>query len=954
LNWVPCEQQRSLCNPVLMANNIPAIGEKGNLEIRELRNHLLQRSSSSPNSLIWKYRIAPSIISRSEAGLLGISVPRFAMRVYIEDQAEGLIGFVNARRIGEFCDQARVWGQSRPITSVPAIGIRENLKERRRRPAWVMRKNSCIGDSLLQLPTNGSCWQGYNSVSVNLGVAYGEQEFQGTSYLRQIVISGGGLCSQAACFMTTAMLHDFAKGVWGIADVTAFAAGCDGNTKFELLIKGLDQEGMLRYFCHPKVGLRARWLQAVPTGQANLDYPLLSHFGPLGVGLRGYLRSNMPPIFPLDSGRMAGIQGNRPLTAESIFTSNDLVPRGLLTDDKAAFIRNHAVVVVGWKSKDAFLLHDPGSRPFLKANAMQLSEAGFYTDKSLKEVTPGRYLSVTPFEVRLPLSGWLPDTNLDLKVPLPGLLTIAEVLHYSKAFLSRAKLPIVNPNDYPGEFRLLQRIDNCIEPQNQTDDFCINVPDPQLIVEQSARSGRWCWLQWTGNTLWVWNAEKEPPMERPSPQQSLHFLLAAFQRDGNSGWRRVWVNEDIDAKEEANGPQKEAPATNCAVEIPHSLITSFKSEGFAASLKDWPSGIRNGEFYCMLQCDIDRFGKSLKLRRKLLWQYLSYTLWVQMRNIVRASGKQFYSKRIPNPPRLKWGFRSASKLSVSWPIASAVEQLADIASRKRSLNQIAKELQYAFALKNIKCVGFATFIPELVATESSRKIGVNALRSAIHIAAILNETVGQVKIVEVVGGSLAEGIWPAIDSEQKTLYVANLMSRSEAISRLLTSLREVRTEAQRADITLAIELEPGPLFVMHDWDALKSLCDALDARENMDLSPTVGLNLDIAHWSLAGITPKMIESAPSVLNRIVHCHISDHGRGHFGDVAIARINDNLWFEEWLRLVKRVALNGQKRRQNRLLPYFCGSISIELEACNSSEDVRFSVAKLTEIWKNIAV
>jgi hypothetical protein len=98
----------------------------------------------------------------------------------------------------------------------------------------------------------------------------------------------------------------------------------------------------------------------------------------------------------------------------------------------------------------------------------------------------------------------------------------------------------------------------------------------------------------------------------------------------------------------------------------------------------------------------------------------------------------------------------------------------------------------------------------------------------------------------------------------------------------------------------------------------------------------------------------MIESAPSVLNRIVHCHISDHGRGHFGDVAIARINDNLWFEEWLRLVKRVALNGQKRRQNRLLPYFCGSISIELEACNSSEDVRFSVAKLTEIWKNIAV
>src|ERR1039458_9483209 len=81
------------------------VGGKGILEIENLRRHL--KLAPSP----WYARMAPSIIARSEATLFAISIPRFAIRVFLD---AGQYNFVNVRRIGTFCDRARTWSKREP------------------------------------------------------------------------------------------------------------------------------------------------------------------------------------------------------------------------------------------------------------------------------------------------------------------------------------------------------------------------------------------------------------------------------------------------------------------------------------------------------------------------------------------------------------------------------------------------------------------------------------------------------------------------------------------------------------------------------------------------------------------------------------------------------------------------------------------------------------------------
>ena len=58
-----------------------------------------------------RFRIAPSLVTRGEAELLGVSSPRFALRCYFFDAEDrSPLGFVNARRLQVLSETVSSWG----------------------------------------------------------------------------------------------------------------------------------------------------------------------------------------------------------------------------------------------------------------------------------------------------------------------------------------------------------------------------------------------------------------------------------------------------------------------------------------------------------------------------------------------------------------------------------------------------------------------------------------------------------------------------------------------------------------------------------------------------------------------------------------------------------------------------------------------------------------------------
>jgi hypothetical protein len=157
---------------VMELNTLPRVPTNEELDadyscdLRGLRQHLEREFS--------KARFAPSIISRSEAELLGISTPRFSIRLTLTDG-----GFVNCRRLKVFSRNAR-------IADANTVDVRGHPREGFVRlddikpaeyctPGELLREQSCIADCLLAPPMErrGSDYH-YLTVTPELFQAYGE------------------------------------------------------------------------------------------------------------------------------------------------------------------------------------------------------------------------------------------------------------------------------------------------------------------------------------------------------------------------------------------------------------------------------------------------------------------------------------------------------------------------------------------------------------------------------------------------------------------------------------------------------------------------------------------------------------------------------------------------------------------------------------------------------------
>ena len=141
---------------------------------------------------------------------------------------------------------------------------------------------------------------------------------------------------------------------------------------------------------------------------------------------------------------------------------------------------------------------------------------------------------------------------------------------------------------------------------------------------------------------------------------------------------------------------------------------------------------------------------------------------------------------------------------------------------------------------------------------------------------------------------------------------------------------------------LGLELEPGPIYALRDWDTIRGLAAVL--RNDPRLRDLAGLNLDIAHWRMAlgdeGVS--LIRNDPAVFNQIVHAHVSGHHpKAHLGDIHLRVLNKPEHFLPWLNLLSDIA--DEKRSDGH--PPNTGRVSIEYEAAPDRRIVRKSVRQL---------
>jgi len=911
------------------------IGKHNLVSLQKLKSWL---ESADPSRENWEalspagpqpfsYKRSPSVVTRSEAELFGVSLPRFAIKVYFRpDQTE----FVNARRTVLFADQARCWGSPKnlPVNSgIRSLKVGELLPDNRFRislkcPGWILHTNSCIADSVIQPPSR--LRDSFHIILSQLSELYGKTDagldYSGTPYIKHIRLSGGGLCAQAVCFMATLLMLREASAVYGIAEITQLAMGKAGD---HLLLTGLSQQHLSTYFS--KVGLNLH-LQA-PAAPARFT-----------LAMKSYIRSNCPIVFPLDAGVLAG-HIKMPRTGfTSILKSNNVkIPRYDTYEPMA-----HAVLVLGC-NEDFFLLHDPSTLPFLTATPGQLWDAGRYTSPELTNQLTGHFFAVVPNDVNLPVGESGRVSNGQFKHTHLGVLNLAyRALRVQEnvVFNHTKLLTLCRLSAVPG---------SCGQDQNLS-------VGPALLSFLAAKVEEmkpcldvdpWVWFHCVSDEEFlIWDAEMEPPTSS-TPESACSFLLLHIST--RSG-KPVMVFQRTSPRGSGTPPacQAESPvpvdrqtASNAGFELPQldgqlvkrALLTSFdlvSSNERPGWPKEWPSV----EKYMLMQHEAKHAIPS-SLRPSLIFEeirhFASYTAYVLAHNFYQwfpavrwLSGH--YRMRRRNG--LEIDVRRSPGFAWTWPVSTALERLQSVHWNTFALRSIARAVAESMPCK---IVALATFFPEISSSDKCvRAMTARALKSICCVAGFLNRRHSHdIKVVEIVGGSLVDGIWPAVSSRSakaETAYVANLLDEQSGMDRVIEVLRMVAPFAIENGVKLAVELEPGPLYILRDEPTLLKFCQLV--QSDSLLTRCVGLNLDISHWHLAGIKPDNLPAA--IHTRIIHCHANDTFKGHFIDFPPGETHGLNFLADWLRILRS------------------GYVTCELEGCPSSEWLNIADANLSRL------
>jgi hypothetical protein len=277
----------------------------------------------------------------------------------------------------------------------------------------------------------------------------------------------------------------------------------------------------------------------------------------------------------------------------------------------------------------------------------------------------------------------------------------------------------------------------------------------------------------------------------------------------------------------------------------------------------------------------------------------------------------------------------------------------------------------------IQVGALATFFPEITSRSdefargdelpgeyTTRSTAIHALANAVRLALALKQRSltapscwGRHAIVEMVCGTILDqcpcAVCKRLRQSQREDY-AVVSKRPHKIQLLVDALcqvyhlvRDSREGRDDDDWALAIELEPGPTYVVNDLDAANDVFASLPA----ELARHVGLNVDIAHMKIAEVpasrASSSIEPPPKwtledFRQRIVHAHLCDHPGMHTCDQVVGSWHPVEYYGcedyPYIELLSAIA-NGPKRPAE--LP-FSASVALELEGCNRIRSAHHSL------------
>lgn len=828
------------------------------------------------------YRIRPSICTRSEAELVGVSSPRFAIRAYVNGQDS----FFNLRRIKRLAEMTAQAESQLPIRALHWVKEQPNRYLSREQTApkplnkkelfEFVSKEKCIADSILVPPR--SRFPRGEFIGCELGLAYGEgKKIFGVPYVQHLGL-GGGLCAQAACFMTAAILSQYANSLPTLAQISKLATASsytnepENSNHSELVLDGLDVEEIVRAMRSDSVGL---WADRQIPRQGNKSFDIVAG------AMRAYLRAGVPLIIPVDLGRMGG---DLPSTEsdDCIFTSNEIKPFTNEEIEKWTRVQTHVVVVVGFtKDSDTFYINCPATYPFLKATVAQLWMARAYTKGEYKgpeaELQNFEFIAITHPRVK-----WCLLDNGKTE----GVINVARSLQIGTEHPTfKGKVDRKLRGKYRhGMFHLVQ-VDDAVATLD-VDGFQNESELAKMISHAaSMRKVAWLWVQvWdrpiVGDSIpsvWVWNAECYNVPEHDS-REALNARLVGYYERHDGQW--LSLLHDSESKRSDEDEFKESENKWPEKTVNHNLkkyvMTSFYVGGFSSSpCPPLPSGFKY-DLYALMESECAHWCR--------LWS---------------KAGRRRWKGRDNDRP-------------------SAVEFLARInaAETKELANAISKR----FGKSNIGAI--SAFLPEIGYRPrfGRAKKGVKALCTLLRLAHELEKTNNLISL-ELTTGSEIRGIRHR-KSDNKFVLVTNTTEKSH--SYLCTNLKIAIKRTRHVRTKIALELEPGNFFLLRDLDTLKSLTAKL--AENKTLSDRVYLNLDISHWRLAKIPPTEVKG--QIAERIIHSHISGHHRSaHFGDIPPFALNSKEEFQPWLNLLSNLK-GGNSVYQ--------GGISLELEAVRDQD------------------
>lgn len=200
--------------------------------------------------------------------------------------------------------------------------------------------------------------------------------------------------------------------------------------------------------------------------------------------------------------------------------------------------------------------------------------------------------------------------------------------------------------------------------------------------------------------------------------------------------------------------------------------------------------------------------------------------------------------------------------------------------------------------------------------EAAIKAVANTCRLAYHLGA---------KIVEIVGGGAVPEMQSGRQSNSRDYEDLRLET-------LANSIEKVHGRLDFPDVRLALELEPGPSFLISSLDNCVTVMNHLP--EGVRNFFTV--NADVAHAFMLGIKAEEFEAKGLTVG---HLHLSDHaahenlGGQHASDLVPGKFHFKGDYQPWIELAFKQMSNSSA---------FSGAIAIEMEACNDMDKVHFAV------------